>query len=160
MADNDHTSIEELVRRDIQRGLAGQNIRPDGKRASSDEQPQGSFTPISRSNQAGGDDGILYANAITGGAFTAVEWAFQCQHTAPFAGVPPTYRELTIYGVTIVRQRGEKTTFRRYVDWSGVMSELGVTASFRPAYERINEIPNIRITDVTRVSRRNRPTSA
>jgi hypothetical protein len=133
MADNDFTNIEDLVRRDISAGLAGKQ----------DDSGAAPFTAISSDRNDG--DGVMYANAITGGDFTAVEWAFECEHTGPFGGIPKTNRTLTIYGVTIVRQRGDRTTFRRYVDWSAVMAELGVSASFRPAYERIDEIPNIRI---------------
>jgi hypothetical protein len=134
MADNDFADLEDLVRRDISAGLAGGQQDSDGA----------PFTALATDRNNG--DGIVYANAITGGAFTAVEWAFECEHTGPFGGIPTTYRTLTIYGVTIVRTRGEKVTFRRYVDWSAVMAELGVTASFRPAYERMDEIPNINMS--------------
>jgi hypothetical protein len=131
MADNDFTEIEDLVRRDIQAGLAGD---------------RGKFrAPFAPRISGDNVDGIQYANAITGGAFTAVEWAFDAQHIESFGGIPATNREVTIHGVTIVRQRGDNTTFRRYVDWAGLMSDLGVTASFRPAFEKMEEIPNIRL---------------
>src|SRR4051794_20105869 len=126
MADNDYTALEGLVRRDIQAGLAG-----------GDDRAPAAFTAVARRDSD--DNGVLYANAITGGQFTAVEWAFRGEHTSEFAGIPATNREVTIHGVTIVRQRGDTTTFRRYVDWSAVMAQLGVSASFRPAYERIAE---------------------
>jgi hypothetical protein len=144
MADNDYSAIEDLVRRDIEAGLAG------GK----ERLAAAPFTPVPRLGS--GDDGVLYANAITGGQFTAVEWAFSGQHVAEFAGIPASNREVTIYGVTIVRQRGDTMTFRRYVDWSAVMVELGVSASFRPAYERIAEIPNIRTPDAARANKTNK----
>ena len=132
MANNDFADLEELVRRDIQAGLASE--RKDAPAP---------FAALQTEHSD--ENGVLYANAITGGALTAIEWAFQCRHVAPFGGIPATGRDLTIYGVTIVRVRGGATTFRRYVDWSAVMVDLGVTASFRPAYERIDEIPNIRV---------------
>jgi hypothetical protein len=137
---NEFSDIEELVRNDIRRGLAGDAVGPDGTPAG-DRKPDASFTPV-RGDADQSRDGIVYANAITGDrGTTAVEWAFRCRHVRTFGGILPTNRELTIYGVTIVRTRGEKLEFRRYVDWSMVMTELGVSAGFRPAVNSLDEIP-------------------
>src|SRR4051794_21969984 len=97
--ENDFAAMERLVRGDIESGLTA-------------DKPE-SVAPFTAWSSADVGSGILYANAITGGALTAVEWAFHCKHIAPFAGIPATNRVVTIQGVTIVRVRGERTTFRR-----------------------------------------------
>ena len=146
MDENEFAAMEELVRSDIEAGLTAD------KRESA-----APFAPWT-SEEIG--TGILYANAITGGALTAVEWAFHCKHIAPFAGIPATNRVVTIQGVTIVRVRGAKTTYRRYVDWAGLMAELGVSASFRPAFEKMEDIPNIRVEKTKKAAAKRRPVSS
>src|SRR5437763_6594957 len=70
----------------------------------------------------------------------AVEWMWECEHTGLFQGLKPKGRRLMIRGVTIVDQNGKDVpTFSRYVDWSSVMEQLGMYASYRPTIETDGE---------------------
>lgn len=134
MADKD---LEDLVRRDIAVGLAGQ----------SDEQNENPartiFAPLKEFNRKRGEFPGITARTIDGRrGRTAVEWSYRGQHVGTLAGIRPTDRVVTVRGVTIVEQRdGKPPLFRRYVDWSEVMGALGVTATFRPTFDSLEQIP-------------------
>jgi hypothetical protein len=61
----------------------------------------------------------------------AVPWTYRCYHTGDFQGLFPTWRELTIEGVTVIDTRGAAPMLRRYIDWLGVLTQLGVDVSLR-----------------------------
>jgi hypothetical protein len=61
----------------------------------------------------------------------AVPWSYRCRHTGDFHGVFPTGRYLEIQGVTFVDHRGGDTLLHRYVDWGGVVGQLGISVSGR-----------------------------
>jgi hypothetical protein len=60
----------------------------------------------------------------------AVPWSFRCVHTGNFQGLFRTGRRLEIEGVTLVDRR-EGVMLHRYVDWAGVIAQLGLTVSWR-----------------------------
>ena len=81
------------------------------------------------------------------GAFSTVPWSVTATHvgstpvdgdTDPqtFVGLAETQRTVVIEGVTIVKHPLEGTRdepeFRRYIDWSAVLAQLGVTMTGRP----------------------------
>jgi hypothetical protein len=62
-----------------------------------------------------------------------VGWIYRCRHSGDFQGLFPTNRELEIHGMTVVdytRDR-ERPMFHRYVDWLGVITQLGLSVSWR-----------------------------
>jgi hypothetical protein len=132
MADRE---LEDLVARDIEVGLAGGS-------AETDEAPrQAIFAPIDGVDFSQGElPGVTVRTVDRNRA--AVEWTYRCQHVGHFAGIMPTDKTLVIHGVTIVERRPDREPrFRRYVDWAEVMTQLGVTATFRPSFESVDEIP-------------------
>jgi hypothetical protein len=70
-------------------------------------------------------------DVITNGRITAVPWVFRCEDRGKFQGLFPTGRELEISGVTLVDRGSEEPRFYRYVDWAGVLDQLGLTVSWR-----------------------------
>ena len=75
-----------------------------------------------------------------------VPWIFDCRHAGSPKGTPqsppdafhelfPTGRDLTINGVTVVEMRDGEAVFHRYVDWIGVLTQLGLTVSQRVLME-------------------------
>jgi len=68
---------------------------------------------------------------LTNGNVTVVPWVYRCRHVGDFNGLFPTQRELQIDGVTIVDDRGGETLLRRYIDWGGVIAQLGLDVSWR-----------------------------
>jgi hypothetical protein len=68
-------------------------------------------------------------------AYAAVLWALRGTHTGTFVGLEPTGREVTIEGLTLVKlpeREGDDPQFMRFVDWSEVLGQLGVSMSGRP----------------------------
>lgn len=61
----------------------------------------------------------------------AVPWTYYCRHTGDFHGLFRTGRELQIEGVTLVDYRTGVTLLHRYVDWAGVIVQLGLEVSGR-----------------------------
>jgi hypothetical protein len=76
------------------------------------------------------------AAAITSGRFSAVVWEYYGAHQAEFQGVLPTGLPVVVRGATIVDHETE--VFHRYVDWTDVMGQLGLTATMRPV---VDELP-------------------
>lgn len=61
----------------------------------------------------------------------AVPWTYDCLHTGDFEGLFRTGRELHIHGTTLVDYRTGTTNLHRYVDWAGVIAQLGLEVSWR-----------------------------
>jgi hypothetical protein len=61
----------------------------------------------------------------------AVPWTYSCRHTGDFHGLFRTGRELTIEGVTLVDYRSGELLLHRFVDWAGVIAQLGLEVSGR-----------------------------
>jgi hypothetical protein len=82
------------------------------------------------------DDGPRITDAtLSNGESTAVTWEYECVHSGLFQGLNPTGKRLTIRGITIIANHldDEKgASFARYIDWSQVMTDLGMYASYRP----------------------------
>jgi hypothetical protein len=82
-------------------------------------------------------DGFRVREAFEGGigddVVAAVPWEYDCSHTGDFQGVFPTGRPMRIEGLTIVDQRGDQPAFTRYIDWTAVFGQLGMTVSTRVA---------------------------
>ena len=57
---------------------------------------------------------------------TAVPWIYRCVHDGDFQGMFITGKELEIHGVTLVDGRGDTQVLYRYVDWLGVVNQLGL----------------------------------
>lgn len=97
-----------------------------------------------------GDDAITHPRPfddrepITNGTFTTVVWEYRARHADWFQGVPPTNRELTIRGTTIVDHRNDaKPLLHRYIDWLNVLYGIGMTMYHRvivpePNYDAMN----------------------
>ena len=62
---------------------------------------------------------------------TAVPWIYRCVHDGDFQGMFITGKELEIHGVTLVDGRGDTQVLYRYVDWLGVVNQLGLDVSWR-----------------------------
>jgi hypothetical protein len=86
---------------------------------------------------AEGDHAVAVAKPFAGeerianAHIVAVPWTYRCRHAGDFQGLFPTGRELTIEGVTMVDSRQGKTVLHRYVDWMGVITQLGLDISWR-----------------------------
>ena len=68
-------------------------------------------------------------------AFAAVPWSVTTVHDQTFAGVHSTGSTIEIEGITIVKlplNDSEAPTFQRYIDWSRVLAQLGVSITGRP----------------------------
>ena len=74
----------------------------------------------------------INAPVMSNNDFAAVVWSVNASHDNVFAGLAPTGREVVIEGVTIVSTSSEEPMFRRYIDWSNVLGQLGVSISGRP----------------------------
>jgi hypothetical protein len=68
---------------------------------------------------------------ISNGTLVAVPWVYRCRHTGDFQGLFPTGRDLRIDGVTLVDRSHGEALFYRYIDWAGVISQLGLMVSAR-----------------------------
>lgn len=68
---------------------------------------------------------------ITNELVAAVPWVYSCRHTGDFNGLFRTGRSLEIKGVTFVDRRDGQVMLHRYVDWEGVIQELGLSVSWR-----------------------------
>jgi hypothetical protein len=128
--------IEALVRRDIATGLAGQSDVQN-------ENPMPAIiAPLAGFDGKGEFPGVKVAAVEGKRGRVAVEWTYRGRHVGNLGGILGTGKVLTVEGVTIVEQRdGEAPRFKRYVDWAGAMSQLGVTASFRPSFNALSDIP-------------------
>jgi hypothetical protein len=73
----------------------------------------------------------------TEAAVVAVPWVYRCVHVGDFQKLLPTGREIEMHGVTFVNytQGEENPTFHRYVDWLGVVNQLGLEVSWRAPIE-------------------------
>ena len=135
--------VVELVRLDLLAGLAG--IDGDGRPIAVDEpfpgRGQPTFVPRTDSDDP--------SSAFSGAELTpsdaevgVVEWTYTCTHGGDLPGIVQTNKDVVIQGVTIVDRRDPDQPFRRYVDWSRVMAQLGVSASFRPEVDRLENLPS------------------
>jgi hypothetical protein len=61
----------------------------------------------------------------------AVPWTYYAAHTGDFECLFRTGREVTIEGMTFVDTRRDETVLHRYVDWIGVVTQLGLEVSWR-----------------------------
>jgi predicted ester cyclase len=71
------------------------------------------------------------ADVISNASVVAVPWSFSCRHTGDFHGLFRTGRDLQIEGMTLVDSRGGAPMLHRYVDWLGVIAQLGLEVSGR-----------------------------
>jgi hypothetical protein len=78
-------------------------------------------------------EGLEHLIADTEGAVVAVPWIYSCRHIGNFKGLLPTDRPIEMHGVTFVNfTEGEDTpVFHRYIDWLGVVNQLGLEVSWR-----------------------------
>jgi len=61
----------------------------------------------------------------------AVPWTYYAVHTGDFECLFRTGRPLTIEGMTFVDTRADEVMLHRYVDWMGVVTQLGLEVSWR-----------------------------
>jgi hypothetical protein len=129
--------VVDIVRLDILAGLAGLDAdgNPIGDAASKAGAGRPIFLPRS--------DDSFEGRPLTerGADIEVVEWVYRCTHGGNFPGIQQTNRDLDIEGVTIVERANEDAPLRRYVDWSRVMAQLGVSATFRPAVDTLSDLP-------------------
>ena len=71
-------------------------------------------------------------------AAVAVPWVYRCRHVGIFQRLFPTNRELEMHGVTFVdfepkepKDEQGSPVFHRYIDWLGVLNQLGITVNWR-----------------------------
>jgi hypothetical protein len=106
--------IVNIIRGDVENGLQGMF----GRRAEFSEQPVIVNPEL--------DDGEQPFQSLA-----AVPWVYRCAHDGNFQGLFPTGKELEIHGVTFVDNRGGQQQLYRYVDWLGVVNQLGLDVSWR-----------------------------
>ena len=69
-----------------------------------------------------------------------VAWEWDGQDTLGFNGLFPTDKPVTVRGVTVVEQRGaEGPLFHRYIDWIGVVGQLGLAFVGRPSIAALGD---------------------
>jgi hypothetical protein len=84
-----------------------------------------------------GDDSVAVAKwfadeeVIANERVAAVPWSYRSRHTGDFQGLLPTNRPLLVEGVTFVDRRRDEVVLHRYVDWAGVIQQLGLDVSWR-----------------------------
>jgi hypothetical protein len=118
--------IFRIVADDVTQGLQGMF----GSRAEFDE------PVIVNSDLDDGDQPIQ--------SLAAVPWIYRCVHDGNFQGLFQTGTELEIHGVTFVDNRGGQQQLYRYIDWLGVVNQLGLEVSWRvpvdePQYRSIRD---------------------
>jgi len=108
----------ESVRKDIGKGIA-EVFEPNGA------------SPVSVPEE------LARVLEGTEAAVVAVPWVYRCVHTGDFQNLVPTYREIEMHGVTFVNysQDENNPVFHRYVDWLGVVNQLGLEVSWRVPIE-------------------------
>ena len=60
-----------------------------------------------------------------------VPWIYRCVHDGNFMGLFRTGKELEIHGVTYFDNRVGRQVLHRYIDWLGVVNQLGLDVSWR-----------------------------
>jgi hypothetical protein len=67
------------------------------------------------------------------GAALGIEWSYEGVHDTDggFNGLPPTGRPVVVRGFTLIDAAGDKLALRRYVDWAGVFSQVGLSLNWR-----------------------------
>ena len=78
---------------------------------------------------------FAHVEPMSNGTHTSVVWEYSAVHTGDFQGIRPTGQEIVVSGVTIVDTSGGEPAFHRYIDWVGVLAQLGVSTTGRPALE-------------------------
>jgi hypothetical protein len=113
----------ELVRQDVNDGLRTP-ADPDNPQRNAEAPFTFHPTAIQIADQFG---------AMGNEQFSAVAWSVVAEHTGDFAGIDGTGKEVEIAGVTIVEigASPEECTFRRYIDWTAVLAQLGATVNTR-----------------------------
>jgi hypothetical protein len=66
---------------------------------------------------------------------TWVAWTYEAKHTGLLAGIPPTEREVTVRGVTLVDRSEREPMFYRYIDWLDLCQQIGLSITSRPAVD-------------------------
>jgi hypothetical protein len=113
------TTTVELVRKDVEAGFARWLHAGD----------QGGFALDDRVPEI--------QTPITNGAVTAIPWRWTGRHESEHLGLRPTGHTVTVRGVTLVAfQPAGDPRFHRYVDWSNVFGQLGVTMATNPLVPR------------------------
>jgi hypothetical protein len=62
----------------------------------------------------------------------AVLWTWSGVHDRPTQGVTATGAEVSVEGVTIASGRPGDRSYRRFIDWSDVWSQIGLSIGTRP----------------------------
>jgi hypothetical protein len=88
------------------------------------------------------DGGFRVVEELLGDSFgdddrvVAVPWELPCTHARRFLEIEATFVDLVIRGLTLVVENPDKgVLLHRYIDWAQVMSDLGMSMTFRPALE-------------------------
>lgn len=68
---------------------------------------------------------------VADGGMATVRWAVDCVDRIR-EDRRNTYRELTVHGLSLVGGADDNRVAQHYIDWAGVMSQLGMTTS-RPS---------------------------
>jgi hypothetical protein len=90
------------------------------------------FAPLEGADEVFGvREGLDEQEVITNASTAAVPWVYHCRHVGTFQGLVPTGRALRIDGVTVVDRSGDEPLFYRYIDWTGVIAQLGLMVSTR-----------------------------
>jgi hypothetical protein len=69
-----------------------------------------------------------------GGGIVTVRWAVECVDSIR-EDRRSTNRELTVHGLSLVGGDDDQRVVSHYIDWAGVMSQLGMTTSRPSAVE-------------------------
>jgi len=110
-------AAEELVRQDVEQGIGGWlNSAADVDLAGFRVLEPFVGDPIS--------------NAETG--TVAVPWAWVGRHEGEVMGYLPTGNVVEVRGISVVRDTDDGPAFSRFVDWVGVLAQIGVSFTTRP----------------------------
>jgi hypothetical protein len=74
---------------------------------------------------------------VSSNSVVAVPWRYHGVHVDTFLGVPATGREVDLQGATFVLMKSENDndwTYARYIDYLGMLHQLGVSTDTRPAF--------------------------
>jgi hypothetical protein len=100
---------------------------------------KGSFRPLDYAPHLEGADLPAAKTFATSDVLVVVPWLLRAVHIGEFLGVPQTLVEVEVRGTTIVQVAEDHPddtrlwAYYRYIDYLGVLQQLGVMTTTRPA---------------------------
>jgi hypothetical protein len=78
---------------------------------------------------------------VADGGFATVRWAAECVDSSRDGNLR-TDRDVLVDGLTLVGPTGPEQLVAHYIDWAGVMGQLGMTTSRPSAIDKSQEADN------------------